>query len=423
MATLVYNCPSGISGDMNLGAMVGLGVDPQALQAELQKLPYEGWNLHFDQDERSGISGIRTTVHVHPQHSHHHHHHHDHGHSHSQKHDHAHEEGHEHHHRTFKDIRNAIEKSSLSGKVKEDAIACFRVLAEAEGAVHGLDPEDVHFHEVGAIDSIIDMVGAAICWDWLGVDRIVCRNLEVGGGMVRCAHGLMPVPAPATARLLAGVPYRSGGTDKETTTPTGAALLVGRDCEFEALTEGEQKATSIGVGQRKDPNLPNVLYATLLEESASRNSGPAETDTVWELAANLDDQSGEAIGFLCERVREAGALDCWQVPAFFKKGRPGTVVHCLTDNAHRTAIENVFFQHSGSLGVRRQRWERTKMKREEVERETQWGTVLFKKAVGPGGSVTWKAGYDDCSRIAKETGRSIDAVRLSIEKLIETDGN
>lgn len=412
MTTLVYNCPSGLSGDMNLGAMIGLGVDPEALEAELRKLPYEGWHLHFDEDKRGGISGIRCTVHLSHDDSQNHSHKHEHEHQHRHEHEHSH--AHDHHHRTFADIRTAIEGSELSEKVKSDAVACFRSLAEAEGAVHGIEADKVHFHEVGAIDSIVDMVGAAVCWDLLGVDRIVCQNLEVGGGTVRCAHGRMPVPAPATARLLDGKPYSAGATDKETTTPTGAALLVGRGCEFNARTSGLQMATAIGVGQRDDPNLPNVVYVSLIDESTNTSE---KADTVWELAVNLDDMTGEEIGFLCERIREAGALDCWQVPAYFKKGRPGTIVHCLTTESGQAGIERIIFKHSHSLGIRRKQWERSKLSREEQTLETDFGSVRVKVSTKPDGSSYRKFEYEDCARIAIETGRSIQEVRSILNQL------
>lgn len=408
MPTLVYNCPSGISGDMNLGAMIGLGVDPKALEAELRKLPYNGRHLHFDPDQRGGISGTRCTVHLHHDLSHDHEHTHDHG-------EQTHTHGHEHHHRTFADIREAIEGSGLSDRVKADSVACFRALAEAEGAVHGIDAEEVHFHEVGAIDSIVDMVGAAICWDLLGVDRVVCRALEVGGGTVQCAHGRMPVPAPATARLLDGKPFSAGGTDKETTTPTGAALLVGRGCEFNATTSGVQIATAIGVGQRNDPKLPNVLYASLIDESLA---SAEEADMVWELAVNLDDMTGEEVGFLCDQIREAGALDCWQIPAFFKKGRPGSIVHCLVPDSKRLELEETIFKNSHSLGIRRQKWERTKLRRSETTIETEFGPVRIKESEKPDGTKYRKFEYDDCARIARETGKSITEVRAILSQLI-----
>ena len=395
MPTLVYNCPSGISGDMNLGAMVALGVDPEVLEAELRKLPYEAWHLHFNPDARGGISGIRCTVHVD-----------DHLGEHSSSH------GHGHHHRTFADIQKTVKDSELSDRVKTDAIACFHALAVAESEVHGIAPEKVHFHEVGAIDSIVDMIGAAICRELLNVARIVCQNLEVGGGTVQCAHGRLPIPAPATARLLTGKPYSAGATDKEATTPTGAALLVGRGAEFGASTRGRQIATAIGVGQRDDPKLPNVLYATLIDESLV--CAPT-SDKVYELAVNLDDMTGEAIGFLCEQIREAGALDVWQVAAGFKKGRPGTIVHCLCQARDLERIEATIFKHSLSIGIRRQLWERTKLERENVTLKTDFGTVHAKVSTLPDGSVYRKFEYEDCARIALKTSKSIDEVTALLD--------
>ena len=380
---------------MNLGAMVALGVDPEVLEAELRKLPYEAWHLDFDTDTRGGINGIRCTVHAHDHHN-----------KHSSSH------GHGHRHRTFAEIQKMIKGSELSDRVKADAIACFHALAVAEGTVHGTDPEEVHFHEVGAIDSIVDMIGAAICWELLNVDRIVCQNLEVGGGTVQCAHGRIPIPAPATAHLLTGKPYSAGATDKETTTPTGAALLVGRGAEFGASTRGRQIATAIGVGQRDDPKLPNVLYATLIDESVVY---APTADRVYELAVSLDDMTGEAIGFLCEQIREAGTLDVWQVAAAFKKGRPGTIVHCLCQTKDLERIEATIFKHSLSIGIRRQLWERIKLERENVTLETEFGTVRAKVSTLPDGSVYRKFEYEDCARIARKTGKSFDEVTALLD--------
>lgn len=436
MKTLLYQCPSGISGDMNLGAMIALGVDPAALEAELRKLPYTGWTLRFQTDSRGGISGIRCDVVLDEEtHDHGHSHDHDHGHGHSHSHSHySHDHGHhDHHHhpgseknephhshRGFAEIREAILGSDLSDRVKRDAVACFKVLAEAEGAVHGIDPEKVQFHEVGAIDSIVDMVGAAVCWEILGVERVVCTTLETGGGTVNCAHGRMPVPAPATARLLQGVPYQTGGTHYETTTPTGAALLVGKKCEFQASTNGRQISTGIGIGQRNPPVLPNVLYVSLLDEALTSPSASAdlEADEVFELAANIDDMTGEAIGFLCSRLREAGALDVWQTPAYFKNERPGSVVHVLVEKEKVEPIERAFFVHSRTLGVRRQVWLRGKLKRKIQEINTAWGRVRVKVACGPDGLSRHKFEYQDCARIATETNQSLAAVEAQLEQLL-----
>lgn len=417
MPTLVYQCPAGLSGDMNLGAMIALGVDAVILEKELRKLPYHGWKLNFEPDIRQGISGTRCDVILENAHTSNNErdHSHTHSHSHEHSHEHSHDHGIEHHHRTFREIREAIKHSDLSNKVKVDSIACFRALAEAEGAVHGIDPETVHFHEVGAIDSIIDMVGAAICWDLLNVDRVVCTTLEVGGGTVQCAHGRMPVPAPATARLLEGSPFTTGATNKETTTPTGASLLVGKDAEFGGKTQGLLIKAGIGVGQRDDPKLANVVYISLINESASDN----EHDQVWELATNIDDMPAEAIAYLCDQLLQAGALDVWQTAATFKKGRQGCTVHALVETPSIDKMEATYFKHSNTLGVRRHQSLRTKLKRKQWALETPWGGVAVKVTDLPDGSKRHKFEYDDCARIAKETNRSIDSIKTELEHIYQ----
>jgi uncharacterized protein (TIGR00299 family) protein len=404
---------------MNLGAMIALGVDPQTLEHELRKLPYHGWKLHFESDMRQGISGTRCDVILENTHEHSHgdgHSHdedHSHGHSHSHDHGHSHDHSHgEHHHRTFSDIRAAIQGSELSVAAKADAIACFHALAKAEGAVHGIDPETVHFHEVGAIDSIIDMVGAAICWDLLKVDRVVCTTLEVGGGTVQCAHGRMPVPAPATARLLEGHRYTSGATNKETTTPTGASLLVGKKAVFGGQTNGQQIKTAIGIGQRDDPKLANAVYVSLIDETTRGE----EQDTVWELATNIDDMPAEAVAHLCEQLLQAGALDVWQTAATFKKGRQGCVVHTLVENTLRSDVEVTYFKHSHTLGVRRQSWQRSKLKRSERTLHSKWGDVRVKIATLPDGTARHKFEHDDCARISDASGLAIDTVKAELEQ-------
>ncbi|MGC6456316.1 MAG: nickel pincer cofactor biosynthesis protein LarC [Coraliomargaritaceae bacterium] len=411
MATLLYRCPAGLSGDMNLGAMVALGACPKTLEAELRKLPYEGWSLRFEEDIRSGISGLRCDVILEDTHTHHHH---DHEHSHSHSHSTSGEDSHSHghsHHRTFKEIRQAIESSTLSTRVKIDAIACFRVLAEAEGSVHGIDPESVHFHEVGAIDSIIDMVGAAICWELLDVDRIVCSTLEVGGGTVRCAHGIMPVPAPATAQILTGVPLTAGGSDKETTTPTGAALLVGKACQFGKSIDGCLLRSARGIGQRQDPKIANAVYVSLFNEEHPKEF---EHDSVIELAVNLDDMTGEAIGFLLSQLEKSPALEVWQTDARFKKNRPATIIHALVDADQANHVENLFFKHSSTLGVRRTTWQRHKLPREQIEFASSLGTVRIKQATLPDGSTRCKVEYEDCARIAEETDQAIERIQQRI---------
>ncbi|MEM8549499.1 MAG: nickel pincer cofactor biosynthesis protein LarC [Verrucomicrobiota bacterium] len=411
MRVLAYQCPAGISGDMNLGAMIDLGVDPDELIGELQKLGLEGWTIKTSRDLRGGISGTRCDVVIEDEH-HHHHHSHDHGHHHH---------GHDHAHgRTYAEIRTLIEQSPLHEQVKADAQAVFHALAVAEGKVHAKSVEEVHFHEVGAVDSIVDIVGAALCWHLLGVDSITCGVLELGGGTVDCAHGRMPVPAPATANLLAGLPVTQGASDKESTTPTGAALLVGKGASFNQPLQGRVLKSGIGIGQRDDPKLANVLYATLLE---TESAGQTERDSVTELVTNLDDMRPEAVAYLMEQLLAAGALDAWQTPATFKKGRLGVTVHALGQTDCVPALEAVFFQHSDTLGLRRQTWERSKLRREVRTVNMPLGSVRIKEAYLGEQRVRQKPEYDDLQALAAEHGLSLAVVEQRVKDFLHLEGS
>lgn len=395
MRVLYYNCSAGICGDMNLGAMLDLGVDPQALIAELQHLPLEGWEIRWQKDSRSGISGTRCDVMLDGESSDH-----DHGP------DHAH--SHHHEHRTFKMIREMIGQSGLSETVKADSIEVFRVLAEAEGAVHDKPVEEVHFHEVGAVDSIIDIVGAAICWELLGVEAIAASTVELGGGTVQCAHGRMPVPAPATARLVESMPVSLNATNKEATTPTGAALLRGKQCRFNEKLEGRQLQAGTGVGQRKDPNIPNVLHVALIETGVS---GAVAQSSVWEVAVNLDDMTPEHVAYLCEQLWEADALDVWQTAVTCKKGRVGVIVTALVAEADLSLVESAFFRHSSSLGLRKRPWDRVVLDREFETLETSLGPVRLKTGRDAAGRVCRrKLEYEDCKALAGKHGLTLQEV-------------
>ncbi|PDH28633.1 MAG: TIGR00299 family protein [Puniceicoccaceae bacterium MED-G31] len=398
MATLLYQCPAGISGDMNLAALVALGVDPSELESELRKLPYSGWSLEFKQDNRHGIHGLNCTVIVDEESSH----------------THESSESDHHKHRTYREIREAIEQSEIAKAAKSDAIACFKALAEAEAAVHGVEPDKVHFHEVGAIDSIIDIVGSAIGWHLLGVERVVCSSLEVGGGTVRCAHGVMPVPAPATSRLLNAVPFSSGATDKETTTPTGAALLIGKGCEFGQSISGIQIRAAIAIGQREDPNIANALYVSLIDEGSKSNF---DVDQVWEVVTNIDDMTAESLSFTCEQLFHSGALDVWQTPATFKKGRLGCSLHALATDTNLSNVENCLLKYSRTLGLRKQKWSRTKLPRELSNVATPWGDVRVKTATLPDSSTRYKFDFDDCATIANSENQTLAWVEEKVQEL------
>lgn len=379
MKTLHYNCPAGISGDMNLAALVDLGVDPQHLIIELQKLGLSGWEIAFSREKRNGVSGTQCRITC----------------------------PHEHHHRTFADIRGLIESSGLAPAVKADAIEIFRVLAEAEGRVHDRPADEVHFHEVGAVDSILDIAGAAICWHLLAIDRISASPLELGSGTVRCAHGRMPVPAPATARLVEGVPVSIGGASGEATTPTGAALLVGKACRFGEAISGRAIATGVGVGHREDPAIANVLYVSLLDTESAADS---TRDEVVELSTNLDDMTPERIAFLAEALLEAGALDVWQTPATFKKGRLGCVLSVLIQPADREPVTRLLFRHSTTLGIRWRVWNRAILERQSGELANDLGRVRVKTARPEGGKPRTKIEFDDLRRLAHAHNLTIDEV-------------
>ncbi|ADE54905.1 nickel pincer cofactor biosynthesis protein LarC [Coraliomargarita akajimensis] len=403
MRTLYYNCTAGICGDMHLGALIDLGVNVEALREQLGKLNLDGWSLHAERDLRSGISGTRCDVRLAEFVS-----------SHDHDHDHNHAP-----HRSYADIRVLIEASDLSLAVKADALSIFRVLAEAEAGVHAKPIDEVHFHEVGAVDSIIDIVGAAICWELLEIDAIASSPVELGGGHVHCAHGRMPVPAPATARLLENCPVTLNGTSKEATTPTGAAILVGKACRFEHNLFGKLRATATGIGQRDDPKIPNVLQVSLYDVLEPEGAQPASQ--VWELAVNLDDMTPEQVAFLCEQMMGAGALDAWQTAAVFKKGRSGVVVAALVAEDELALVESVLLKHSTSLGLRKRIWERVILSRRIEEVNTPWGRVRVKLALAEDGSVLrFKPEYEDCKLIAESEGISVqevvDAARAQQER-------
>src|SRR5678815_4428625 len=295
MKTLYFDCFAGASGDMILGAMVAAGVEPGYLREQLSLLPVSGFNLNFETVNRSGLSATYARV----------------------------ETAHEHKHRHLTDIKQIIEASGLPDAVKQRAVQIFTRLAEAEARVHNEPVDQVHFHEVGALDAIVDVVGAAICFDALKIERFVSSPLHVGSGMVKMAHGQFPIPPPAVAELLKGVPFYSTEIKGELLTPTGAAIITTVCSEYGPIPEMKTDATGYGAGTREYPDFPNVLRVLLGE-----TEGDTGTDErLWMLETNLDDASPQIIGHVMDRVLESGALDCFFTPVQMKKNRPG--VFCL----------------------------------------------------------------------------------------------
>lgn len=398
MRLLHYDCTAGISGDMNLGAMIDLGVDPAILEAELRKLglPEGSFTLSFARASRGGIGGTEARVVLKPENGHGEEHVHE-GHGH---------EAHEHHHQSWKSIRSLIEGSALSSRVKADALALFARLAEAEGQVHGVMPEDVRFHEVGAVDSIVDLVGAAVCWELLGIDAVSATAVELGGGMVTCAHGVLSVPAPATALLARGMEVCLGGTDHEAATPTGLAILACKATQG-LPARGRIAAGGIGVGHRDSPRLPNVLRALILETGEFPAGGHAvkKVEAV-ELACNIDDMSPERAACLVEQLLKAGAADAWQEPIVMKKGRLAVKVCAMGAPEREAALRACLFRHSTSLGVRVARLAKYERARHIETREA--GGELYRCKVAEGPDAREKIEFEDLRAAAEREGVSLD---------------
>ncbi len=392
MSRLVYfDCASGASGDMLLGALVDLGLPLDALRAELGKLALSGYALESRKVHRAGLHATKVDVIVHG---------HDHGHSNT----HAHEPEHSHHQeRRLPEILHLVEHSGLGAAVKERVEALFRRLAEAEAAVHGSRPEDVHFHEVGAVDSIVDIVGGAIGLAWLGAARFVASPLNVGAGTVTMSHGTFPVPPPATARLLHGVPAYGEGHG-ELLTPTGALLVTSYATSYGPLPLLRTEAIGHGAGTRDTPGRPNVLRLIVGEDGAST------TESVLVLETELDDMLPQLCGPLAKRLLDAGALDVFYTAVQMKKGRPGVLVTVLAAPDGRESMEEILFSETTTLGVRRQLWERTVLARESVAVATPYGTVAVK--IGRRGDRVYNAQpeFDDCERAAIAAGVAVKEV-------------
>jgi uncharacterized protein (TIGR00299 family) protein len=369
---LHFDCFSGISGDMTLAALIDLGVPEAVVQDALNSLQLPG-KLVVSRIKKSGMAATYIKV----------------------------EAEHEHKHRHLKHVNEIIDRGALTDGAKKISKEMFLKLGEAEAAVHGSTIEKVHFHEVGAVDSMFDFVGCAVGFDHLGIETYSSRPVPTGSGTVKCEHGLMPIPAPATALLLKGVPLSDGDVAGELTTPTGAAILKTLVGAFGATPSWTIEKIGVGAGTRELPDRPNVLRLLLGETLESKAGG--ESDSIWQLETNIDDVPAEVIGYTVERLFAAGALDVFTTPIQMKKMRPGVMltVLCLEDD--RAEMERILFAETGTLGVRRSRKERTKLPRKEATVQTEWGAVIGKCALQSG---EWKFSpeHDACAAIAKRHG-------------------
>ncbi|WP_298844311.1 nickel pincer cofactor biosynthesis protein LarC [Clostridium sp.] len=447
MKILYYDCFSGISGDMNLGALLDLGIDEKYLISELSKLNLNGYEIKVSRDIRKGIEGTKVDVilqehdhsgsehnHIGDEHDHaegddHEHshfdvselhikeYHHEHLHNENEdKHMHVHT-GIEHIHkeqRNLNDIEKIISSSELSSKVKELSMKIFMRVALAEAKVHGKPLYEIHFHEVGAVDSIVDIVGAAICLTYLNVDKIMSSAVELGGGFVKCAHGLIPVPAPATVEILKGIQVKLGAVPFETTTPTGAAILAANVNKFKDNNNFIINKIGYGIGNR-DTDIPNVLRVMLVEEADKQTISTKyynnEDETVEQIIeCNIDDMNPELYEYIIDQFFNEGALDAYITPIIMKKGRPSVKISILCEKDKAIRMKEILFRETTTLGVRSFKVDKTKLKRKFIKVNTSFGEVTVKEAYYKGEKIKSKFEYEECKRIAKSTGKSISEV-------------
>jgi uncharacterized protein (TIGR00299 family) protein len=438
MKTLYLDIFSGISGDMFLGALLDLGVDFHRLEHDLKKLGLDDYHLHVSKQQRAHIAGTKFDVHlegdhhheeskhVEHEHAHEHGHHHAHGHEHHH-HDeasaHEHEQCHEHEHsRTFADIEQLIQRSSLSDWVKQKSVAVFRRVAVAEGKIHGKPPEQVHFHEVGAVDSIIDIVGACLALESLGRPRLLAAPVVEGTGWVKCAHGRFPVPTPATLEILGarGVPVSQCDEPHELVTPTGAALLAELVESFGPIRDLTPLRVGYGLGMRENKTRPNVLRAVLCETASTASAHDWETDTVAVLQTNLDDANAEVLGAFAEKALAGGALDVFHTPVQMKKNRPGVLLTLLCAESDADKFAELVLKETTAFGVRRQLAERRKLRREFATVKTRFGDVTVKLGKLDGQVVQAAPEYESCKRAAEQAGVPLKQVYEAANRVAQS---
>ncbi len=415
MRTLYLDCFAGASGDMFIGALLDCGLDFELLKTELAKLGVEGYELSLTRVDRSGINSAKFDVHLKAaDHQHDHSHdHHDHSHDHHH-HDHSHDHSHEanptpsiqhptsdsHDHRSLSTIKQIISSSALSASVKERALTIFQRIGEAESKIHGIPIETVHFHEVGAIDSIVDIIGSCIGLEALQIEKILSAPLHVGSGTFKCAHGTYPVPGPATAELLRGVPVYSKGIEGELVTPTGAAIISTLAAGYGNLPAMKIERVGYGAGTRSYPQFPNVLRAVIGEMEDS--GGDPTPTTVTVIEANIDDLSPQVFGHLMEKALTAGALDVFYTPVQMKKNRPGVLMTLLCNLSDRDRMTDLIFSETTTLGVRYRNEQREILRREHLAVETEFGSIRIKIARAQDGRLmNFAPEFEDC-RVAAE---------------------
>lgn len=392
--TLYLECRSGISGDMTVAALLDLGATEENLRRTLAKLPVDGYEIKIQRIRKNGLDVCDFDVILEEEHTHMH----EHGHEHA------------HAHRTWRDIEQLLRAADLKPRVLELSLKMFRSVAEAEGRAHGCAPEEVHFHEVGAVDSIVDIVGTAACLEELGVERVVASDLWEGSGHVHCQHGVLPVPVPAVLAIAEahGLTLRQTEQQGEMVTPTGAVIA--------ALSEGRHpsrfrvKGVGLGAGKKEFPKA-NILRAMLIEEETEGE--------LWLLESNIDDCTGEALGYAMECLLEAGARDAFFTPIYMKKNRPAYRLSVLCDEEHIREMDEILFRETTTIGVRRCRVERDTLERRFAETETPLGTAKVKICTLPGGEETAYPEYESVKELAGKSGKSYSEVYRLVKEAAE----
>lgn len=405
MKTLYFDCSSGISGNMTLGALLEIVGDEKYLLEELNKLNVDGYKIEISKKVKNGITGTYVDVileHEHHHEHHHHHHEHEHNHNHDEEHTHLHENEnehehnhHHHEHRNLEDVNKIIDESSIDEKSKELAKRIFLRVAKAESKVHNKPLEEVHFHEVGAIDSIVDIVGTAILINKINPDKIVSSIVNDGYGFIECAHGTISVPVPATSEIFAAsnVKFRQIDVDTELVTPTGAAIISELAEEFINLPAMVIEKIGWGAGT-KDLQMPNVLKVYYGEME-----NPNEDVAVME--TNIDDCSGEILGYTMEKLFENGALDVFYTPIFMKKNRPAYKLTVVCKRADVYNLQNIIFKETTTIGIRYRNECRTELKREMIEVDTKYGKLNAKKVINNGQTYVYPE-YESMKQLAME---------------------
>ena len=389
MKTLYFDCFAGASGDMILGAMVSAGVDPNVLSQQLSLLNVQGFDVRFETVERAGLSATHAIVVT----------------------------VHQHQHRHLKDILAIISNAHLSNAVKTRATKIFTRLGEAEARVHNQPIEKVHFHEVGALDAIVDVVGAAICFELLGIERFVSSPLHVGSGFVQMEHGRFPVPPPAVADLVKGVPFYATDIKGELLTPTGAAIITTVSEQYGPMPSMRSDSVGYGAGTREYENFPNALRVFI------GDSDPADSqvEKLLMIETNIDDLSPQVLGHVMDRAFELGALDCYFTSVQMKKNRPGVLLSILSNPDSKQELMELVFSETTTLGVRTYEVERRALERSVLRVETQYGPIDVKVARLNGHVVNEMPEFEQCRRIARESGvplkRVEEATRAALERL------